>query len=321
MKVKNYFPYHVSNNLILALSFDEILDEEKLEIYSFLGQLKGKCSIICLSSYGDIVLSIINNLSEKIELNQSFICYSNSLFIQFLIESKDTNNDFSFVIQGLIKPEIDKAKFYYFQFGIPVEAIWEAEELNKLQNEIKERNYFNKQNLYLQLTSTLKGLKKVKTGFAIKCRSDEYYSDFRTFCKTLQDNPEKVITGDLFVRKYNFAPYHLSDHIIGCETKNFIKSFEYAQKICKENNELSKYYAEQIIMKCFLSIIIPIEFKSLEETHNKCKEYILNNALIVGLKYMGNDIRCCANCFKKVYNSVDDVGHKDLISSIDEIFI
>ncbi len=323
-KYFQFFSYHVSNDKITALTFCDISGEDKNVIYSSLNNLQGKCSIICFSSCINKVLDIVNNLCDKIQVNQIFNCYSNNLFSQILITSKSMLREpelFSFVIQGLRKHEIDKAKFYYFQFGTPIEGIWDTDELPIIEKEIKENNYFNGQNLYLQLTSTLKGLHKSKTRFTIKCRSDEYYSDFNIFCKTLEENPKKVITGDLFVRKSSFALYHLSDHVIGCETNKFIDAFEYAQKLCRENNNVKNHFAEKIITKSFISVLENIPFISLSDSISDYESYIRKNALIVPLKNMGSDIRCYANCFKRVYNSINDINPTDLISSIDQIFI
>ena len=59
------------------------------------------------------------------------------------------------------------------------------------------KNMYSNANINYHVASTLNGLKKVTTKYAIKLRSDEYYSDLSKFVEKIKNNPEKVITRKL----------------------------------------------------------------------------------------------------------------------------
>ncbi len=85
-------------------------------------------------------------------------------------------------------------------------------------------------NLKKQIVSTLNGLKEVKTEFALKSRSDEFYENLNPFFEAIQEYPNKLITSNIF-----FIPplqqhelYHISDHECLAKTDNILRGFELA---------------------------------------------------------------------------------------------
>lgn len=85
---------------------------------------------------------------------------------------------------------------------------------------------FGPQNLNLQLTSTLNALKRVTTKYVIKLRGDEYYSNLQYIRNSLLVEPHKIHTSSIFFRAWQYAEYHVSDHIIAGTTKNLLTMFE-----------------------------------------------------------------------------------------------
>lgn len=100
----------------------------------------------------------------------------------------------------------------------------------------KNNKIVNDQNIYLQVTSTLTGLKKNDKKYSIKVRGDEYYKDYTKFIEKMTSNPDKIITNNIFFRKISRHPYHISDHIIGGRTDNLIEMFTN----CKRSLEIKR---------------------------------------------------------------------------------
>tara|TARA_Y100000004_G_scaffold177103_1_gene218360 strand:- start:569 stop:1372 length:804 start_codon:yes stop_codon:yes gene_type:complete len=100
------------------------------------------------------------------------------------------------------------------------------------------KNMYRDANMNFQVASTLNGLKKVKTKYAIKLRCDESFSDLSKFIQKIKENPEKIVTTNMFFSKNSYDPFHPSDHVIGGTTENMKSMFDYAFKVCqKENTE------------------------------------------------------------------------------------
>ena len=96
------------------------------------------------------------------------------------------------------------------------------------------KNMYSNANMNYHVASTLNGLKKVTTKYAIKLRSDEYYSDLSKFVEKIKNNPEKVITSNFFFSQDDSEPFHPSDHVIGGTTENLLSMFNYAFKVCRK---------------------------------------------------------------------------------------
>jgi len=84
---------------------------------------------------------------------------------------------------------------------------------------------FGAQNLNLQLTSTLNALERVKTKYVIKVRGDEYYSNLQYVLNSIKVEPNKIHTSSIFFRAWQYAEYHISDHIIAGTLMNMLTMF------------------------------------------------------------------------------------------------
>ena len=85
---------------------------------------------------------------------------------------------------------------------------------------------FGPQNLNLQLVSTINALKRVTTKYVIKLRGDEYYSNLQYIRNSLLVEPNKIHTSPIFFRAWQYAEYHISDHIIAGTKENMLIMFE-----------------------------------------------------------------------------------------------
>ena len=99
-------------------------------------------------------------------------------------------------------------------------------------DEDQYKNMYSDANMNFQVASTLIGLKKVDTKYAIKLRCDESYGDLSKFIQKMKDNPDKIVTNNFFFSKNSYDPFHPSDHVIGGTTENMMSMFSYAYKTC-----------------------------------------------------------------------------------------
>lgn len=82
------------------------------------------------------------------------------------------------------------------------------------------------QNLNYQVVSTLNALECVRTKYAIKIRGDEYYSNLENVYNQIKFRPDLIFTSPIYFRHWNFAEYHISDHLIAGTTENLLLMFK-----------------------------------------------------------------------------------------------
>lgn len=159
-------------------------------------------------------------------------------------------------------------------------------------------------NRHLQFTSTLYGLEKVQTRYAIKFRSDEYYSNIDKFIACVENYPDRIITNDVFFRKY--PPYHISDHVIGGTTENMKSMFSSCVSSCqRDNNYQEIIYPEVQLGRTFVSIKEGIPINSLPNDKEPAFLLMKKYFAIVASADLGLfSIR--ANCYNKTYDNCDD---------------
>lgn len=96
---------------------------------------------------------------------------------------------------------------------------------------IDTKSIQNEQNRYYHFHSVLLGLQSCSTKYAIKIRSDEFYSNLSPIVDAIKDNDGKLITTDVFFRNCNM-PYHPSDHVVAGTTIVMTDTFDLAKKMC-----------------------------------------------------------------------------------------
>lgn len=87
-----------------------------------------------------------------------------------------------------------------------------------------------KQNINYQLVSTLNALKRVTTPLVIKIRGDEYYSNIEAIYNQIKMEQNKIHTAPIFFRAWQFAEYHISDHIIAGTKERVMLMFKETKK-------------------------------------------------------------------------------------------
>ena len=81
------------------------------------------------------------------------------------------------------------------------------------------------QNLNYQIVSTLNALEMVRTKYVIKMRGDEYWTYPENIYQSIKSAPEKLWSSSVFFRAWQYAEYHISDHIMAGRTEKLIKFF------------------------------------------------------------------------------------------------
>lgn len=150
--------------------------------------------------------------------------------LHFIYYKHPSPQDTTFIVQGLPKEETFlRLILTLLQYGEVIISTWDTLDLESTLKFIKENNIENGQNIYLQIFTTLAGLNKCKTKYAVKVRADEWYKDFSIFLSKMKSKPDKITTHNMFFRTLGQYPYHISDHVIGGLTENLLKMFNSAK--------------------------------------------------------------------------------------------
>jgi hypothetical protein len=106
------------------------------------------------------------------------------------------------------------------------------------------------QNINYQIVSTLNALEFVKTKYTIKLRGDEFWSYPENISESIKAEPHKLHCSSVFFRAWQYAEYHMSDHIIAGTTENLLLLFKSA-KVNFDTNRLnvSKYKVDGTFVK------------------------------------------------------------------------
>jgi hypothetical protein len=208
-----------------------VLPSEILYSTILLDELQGTDT----SSY-DKVLHL-SKLSQKQDLSGflwKFAVGRDSSFIH-LYEKPNLSCDTSFVIQGPLHEHTLFTVLYTAPYGSICLGIWE-DDFPSIQAEVEARKIDNYYNKYFQIVSTLKGFMQVKTPYAVKLRADEYFVNFLPFLTKLKSLPyHKIMTSNIFFKKGNDWPYHISDHIMGGKTECLFNMFVLSMRNAQTN--------------------------------------------------------------------------------------
>lgn len=144
-----------------------------------------------------------------------------------------------------------------------------------------------KSTFYLALNSMLLGLQQIEEEFVIKVRSDEFYEDLEPFVSELKLNPNKIVCGNIFVRRD--IPLHFGDHIFACRKDDLERAVRHLLGMYNSELSLEDWSAqakgipaEQILCK---SILLQ---KGIKLNENSDRENFLNNVSIIDINKTGN---------------------------------
>ena len=184
------------------------------------------------------------------------------------------------------------------------------------------------QNINYQIISTLNALEMVTTKYVIKMRGDEYWSYPENIYQSIKSAPEKLWSSSVFFRAWQYAEYHISDHIMAGTTENLLLLFK-AAKFNYDNNRLNvskwkvdgkfhKYVKthapEERLTKSYLEAKDPLRFEKIDGKFLMKEHFdILNIDLLKPYKIK-------ANLFKKQWKD-DFIPERNFsISTIDQLF-
>jgi hypothetical protein len=160
---------------------------------------------------------------------------------KYIYYKNPKNTDITFIVQGLPRSDTYvKLICNLLKFGHVEISTWDVLDQDEVIDYIKTNDIQNGQNIYLQVYTTLEGIKKCKTKFAIKVRADEWYENFTAFITVMKRAPNKITTHNMFFRTHGQYPYHISDHIIGGTTDNMLKMFTTCKHMLDTKQKLPK---------------------------------------------------------------------------------
>ena len=187
---------------------------------------------------------------------------------------------------------------------------------------------FGAQNLNLQIISTLTALESVTTKYVIKIRGDEYYSNLQYIRNSILVEPNKIHTSSIFFRAWQYAEYHISDHIIAGTTENLLTMFRETKhnfdtgKVnvskWKKDGKLFKWITthapEERITKSYLTAKEPFRFEKIDGRILMKEHFsILDMELLQPYKIK-------ANLFRKEWNDGFIPERNFSISTIEQLF-
>jgi hypothetical protein len=164
----------------------------------------------------------------------------------------------------------------------------------------------NPQNVFYQCHSTLQGLRRVTTRFAIKVRSDEAYENLEPVIERLHRDPQRIWSGSVFFRRDIQHKFHAGDHILAGDRQILARGFKYARTTCATMVPIPLAWQplpEQIITR---SLLIA---KGEHPTFSKSRELMLRHFGPLSLKMFGK--LSCKLHLPKRGTIVRDYIHKD----------
>ena len=202
-------------------------------------------------------------------------------------------DDTTFVIQGLDAGVITEiTRNVCFTYGEVLVSTWAVDTLDECKREVANHKYYNKQNIYMHSTGTLRGLQRVKTPFAVKIRADEYYTDLRPILAKIRACHDIVVTNNVFARTTTSFPYHISDHLIAGRTENLLIMFEAALSSIKAGIStlpgMRYFVAEQRFTMTYLTRKLNCTLESLVVKQiPDIRQLMHENFFIVPVKQLG----------------------------------
>ena len=189
-------------------------------------------------------------------------------------------------------------------------------------------NQSGDQNINYQIISTLNALEMITTKYVIKMRGDEYWSYPENIYQSIKSAPGKLWSSSVFFRAWQYAEYHISDHIMAGTTENLLILFR-AAKYNYDTNRLNvskwkvdgkfhKYVKthapEERLTKSYLEAKDPLRFEKVDGKFLMKEHFdILDIDLLKPYKVK-------ANLFKKQWKD-DFIPERNFsISTIDQLF-
>jgi hypothetical protein len=143
--------------------------------------------------------------------------------------------DCTILLQGRLNKECFNLWIENHKDSNVVVSIWEDEDLTRYKipknwkiviNEYPIFRFREQSNLDYQIITTLKGLSHVNTKWVIKMRTDEYWSNIDKIYTKMKTEPNKLLSGSMYFRKWGLYKFHCSDKILAGTSDNLKLMFE-----------------------------------------------------------------------------------------------
>ena len=241
------------------------------------------------------------------------------------------NNNISVIIQGPLDETSLSNYPNYKKYGDVFISIWQNENIKKT---FEKYNIDINQNVIIKdmpilpshhginqtskffyvLKSMYNILDSIKTDYIIRTRSDEKYENLDILIEKFFKNTDKLVFGNIFVRKYSDLPNHIGDHIYMVKT-NIYKEMISLLINMYEKNEKYESWADQnkipcecILANCFLKI------KNINQDKWLDKNTIKDNFDLFDINKTQNFIAKWQNNNKTYINKFENQhGHFDCI--------
>lgn len=194
-----------------------------------------------------------------------------------------TDKSVTFIVQGSLTEEALRGIYNYKKLGRVIVSCWDVDpkhvidrvpnDVELIVNKLKENDSYNFQNIKYHLESTINGLKRVTTPFAVKVRGDEYFTDLRRFVASVYFHPTKLTVCNFFFRKS--VLFHPSDHMFGGSTKTLTDMFLNSKKM------LAGYKKNQNVEVEELGLSKKYTFKWLTAEMTFCLSYLKTKGIDV----------------------------------------
>jgi hypothetical protein len=213
---------------------------------------------------------------------------------------KSSHHAFTILIQGPLN-EISLSMIpHYQQYGEVVISCWEDDDLNLIPNHIRyiakplpDRESKDiccicpRSTWYWAVNSQRNGAQIIETPYFIKTRSDERFLKLDPFIDTLLKNPNKLVYGNIFARRWEDIAYHIGDHIYAAKTSTMQTALSFLADTYNnstpsppewllethfdENNTVTQrgFCAEQILAYSFLYASDPSLFEKWDICEKK----------------------------------------------------
>jgi hypothetical protein len=159
-------------------------------------------------------------------------------------------SDFSIIIQGPQYADSNSlmaARHYASMVGVDNVMVshwyndevsqWQSLGIRMIPNDVPDlTEWDNMQHVACQAITTLAGLTAATTRFALKVRSDEFYSDLSPIMDAIASDPDKYVTSNQHCRRLREMKFHPSDHVIGGDRIKLIDAMCLLLERCQAND-------------------------------------------------------------------------------------
>jgi len=201
---------------------------------------------------------------------------------------------FTVLIQGPLNPESQGAIENYKKYGDVVISSWDDSKLPSIpegllyiSKPVPDRKsgvgFDRSSTWYWALHSQKNGFDVIESEYTIKVRSDERCLNLNPFVDTLLENPDKLVCGNIFAKKWDATPYHIGDHIYAVKTDKMRRALSWLADMYAERRPLEGWAvqgpntAEQVLAHSF------IHANRVGEVDLSKKETMLENFHVVDI--------------------------------------